>query len=224
MAASRTRVQLPVPRRNTVRITATTGWTTRVKKWHEQWGGTFAGLAFRLGTTTWTATTWKGLRDRALHDYRENWRKEIWSTFNDKAHEHRKRIGPYDAAYCAMLRTTFADAMTAQRKLMTGSTPSIASMGRWAQPIVVYNNCPLCGTAGEPHWLHMAWSCTALGGNRPPTPGGEYEDGHDDKQPFAIARARRYGWPLQASKEQDAEVLRHLEEVRHAGLVFSGYA
>ena len=108
---------------------------------------------------------------------------------------------------------------------MSGSTPSIAIMGRWTQPIVVYDTCPLCGVAGEPHWLHMAWSCSSLSGSRPPTPGGDYhDDGHDDEQPFAIARARRYGWPLLASLGQDTEVLRHLEEVRLAGLSFSGYA
>ena len=91
MAAGRTRVQIPVPRRSALRITATTGWTTRVKRWHEQWGGFCAGNTFRLGSTNWTATTWKGVRNRVLHDYRENWRREIWSTFNEKTHVHRKK-------------------------------------------------------------------------------------------------------------------------------------
>ena len=138
--------------------------------------------------------------------------------------DNRKKIGPYNEAYCASLRTAFADATTAQRKLMTGSVPSIATMGRWSPPFVIHEACPLCGKQGEPHWLHMAWDCTALGGTRPPTPGGQYEDGHDDAQPPAIARARRYGWPLLVNKEQDTDVLRHLEEVRLAGLQFTGYA
>jgi hypothetical protein len=225
MAAAKTRAEEPVARRPTRRITATTGWTTRVNRWHEDMGGTRAGAAYKLGdTTTWTSTIWKGQRGKALHQYREYWRLDLWNTYNDSTVEHRKRIGPYNEKYCAEVRKSFADATTAQRKIMSGSVPSIATMGRWTQPAVIHDVCPLCGAPGEPHWLHMAWSCSALGSSRPPTPGGHYEDGHDDAQPFAVARARRYGWPLLVNKEQDTHVLRHLEEVRLAGFTFSGYA
>ena len=187
-------------------------------------GGTCAGAAFKLGDITWTSTTWTGAKPKAMHAYREVWRADLWNNFDSSMTENRKKIGIYNAAYCAKLRATFADATSAQRKMMAGSVPSIATMGRWTQPHVIHEYCPLCGKQGEPHWLHMAWNCTALCGTRPPTPGGLYEDGHDDEQPPAIARARRYGWPLLVNTAQDTEVLRHLEEVRLAGFTFAGYA